>query len=43
MAGIDCFQGILGISGNSAKNALHRYLGYGEPDVERVKNVLKSK
>ena len=35
------FQGILGISGNSAKNALHRYLGYGEPDVERVKECTK--
>ena len=35
------FQGILDISGNNAKNTLHRYLGYGEPDVERVKECTK--
>ena len=35
------FKGILGISGNNVKNTLHRYLGYGEPDVERVKKCTK--
>ncbi len=35
------YQGVLGISGKGAKNVLHRYLGYGKPDVERVKECTK--
>ena len=35
------FQGVLNISGTNAKNALHRYLGYGEPDVDKVKECTK--
>lgn len=37
------FQGVLNISGTNAKNALHRYLGYGEPDVDKVKECTKSR
>ena len=35
------FQDTLNISGKQAKNILHKYLGYGEPDVERVKECTK--
>lgn len=35
------FQNTLGLSGNQAKNTIHRYFGYGVPDIERVKKCTK--
>lgn len=37
------FQDILDITGQQTKNALHKYLGYGEPDVEKVKECTKER
>lgn len=34
-------QDALGLSGNQAKNTIHRYFGYGVPDIERVKECTK--
>ena len=34
-------QEALGLSGNQAKNTIHRYFGYGVPDIERVKECTK--
>lgn len=37
------FQDTLNITGQQAKNTLHKYLGYGEPDIERVKECTKER
>ena len=42
MAGINV-SGCLNISGTNAKNALHRYLGYGEPMLIKLRNAQKSR
>ena len=34
-------QDTLGLNGNQAKNTIHRYFGYGVPDIERVKECTK--
>lgn len=39
-----CFiQDALGLSGNQVKNTIHRYFGYGVPDIEKVKECTKEK
>lgn len=37
------FQETLEISGRQTKSILHKYLGYGEPDVEKVKECTKER
>ena len=39
----DLFKDQLGLGGNQANNELHKYLGYGSTDVERVKEYTQNK
>ncbi len=37
------FKCMLGLSGHNTKRILHKYLGYGEPDIDMVKECTKDR